>query len=513
MVITDNNGYLARQAIDDNDWIVSGADVYRPSGNVGIGTNAPAEQLHIVGDLRISTGRINSTSNTLHLLEGTGADDTSYEYVGYYSGGTRQGIILYDGQWSGANNVNNEFSITAENNNLLTLNTEADRHIALMPKGTGNVGIGSLSPIAKLVVAGDINFVNNALIANGAASSTNVDHVWYDDASTNGADGTWHFVADNSYKTAGSARLEGHHVAMTGGSANYMNGSLGLGTAAPNEKLQVVGNIRLDNNAILSVDGSYFGTGSYGIGNEGDDLSINVAGNGELEVQRNGAGVLTVGDDVSFQQDVYWPNAILGSSRNTGQFNGAAGYDFQDNGVLLENNDGESGGFMATGNSAFIWSPGDGPAGTPTGSTDPATRLLSFLDEDGMTERSWIDGDGDYFKASDAKLKQNIAPIQDALTKLAAIGGYTYSFKLHPEERRKGQRPAPAAGVLAQEVQAVLPSAVRPSLEGNLAVSYDQLVPLLIQAINEQQAAMKARNAEIEALRERIVALEGAQGQ
>ena len=133
---------------------------------IGIGSTSPAEKLHVTGDFRVSTGQINSDVANLGLMQGVRANDAAYEWIGFYSGTTRQGIILYDGPWSGANNVSNEFSITAENNNHLTLNAGTNEHILIMPKGTGKVGIGTMGPTEKLhVEGGDVKI--NATSAQG----------------------------------------------------------------------------------------------------------------------------------------------------------------------------------------------------------------------------------------------------------------------------------------------------------------------------------------------------------
>ncbi|MCB0754228.1 MAG: hypothetical protein H6603_05655 [Flavobacteriales bacterium] len=144
--------YLARWTPDGNTLGIG--TTYDNGTNVGINTTSPGERLHVSGNLRLGGGTngINSEDDNIRLhYGGVRSDDTSYEWIGFYSGTTRQGIILYDGAWSGANSLTDEFSITAENGNKLTLNTNGD-HISLMPGGTANVGIGTTSPSALLHV-------------------------------------------------------------------------------------------------------------------------------------------------------------------------------------------------------------------------------------------------------------------------------------------------------------------------------------------------------------------------
>ena len=117
---------------------------------------------------------------------------------------------------------------------------------------------------------------------------------------------------------------------------------------------------------------------------------------------------------------------------------------------------------------------------------------------------------------SDERLKDNIQPLGSTLNKLHQIEAKTYSLK-------KDEEHTPKIGVLAQEVQAVFPELVTEGADGILSVNYQGLVPVLINAINEQQlkmseqdakiAALEAQNAEIKELKEmvRVLALQQSQ--
>jgi hypothetical protein len=99
-----------------------------------------------------------------------------------------------------------------------------------------------------------------------------------------------------------------------------------------------------------------------------------------------------------------------------------------------------------------------------------------------------VDGDltlgAQIYAFSDARLKSNKIPIDNALDKIDRIRGYTYT---RPTGRRE-------AGVLAQEIKEILPEAVAvvPGAEDFLSVSYDALIPLLIEAIRELRAKIKS---------------------
>ena len=83
---------------------------------------------------------------------------------------------------------------------------------------------------------------------------------------------------------------------------------------------------------------------------------------------------------------------------------------------------------------------------------------------------------------SDERLKEDIVRIADPLGKIARISGYTYVRKDLPGRVR-------GTGVLAQEVQAVLPQVVHADEAGLLSVSYGNMVGLLVEGVKELMAA------------------------
>ena len=99
------------------------------------------------------------------------------------------------------------------------------------------------------------------------------------------------------------------------------------------------------------------------------------------------------------------------------------------------------------------------------------------------------------YYSSDARLKENVQPIPNALDSIDKINGVTFDWtadflKDQGEEDGYFVRKHDV-GVIAQEIQAVLPEAVAEREDGYLAVKYDRIVPLLIQAIKELKAEVE----------------------
>ena len=84
---------------------------------------------------------------------------------------------------------------------------------------------------------------------------------------------------------------------------------------------------------------------------------------------------------------------------------------------------------------------------------------------------------------SDIRIKENIKVIPNALDKVIKLSGYTFDRTDEDTPRQ--------TGVIAQEVQAVLPEAVTEDKDGKLSVAYGNMVGLLIESIKELEARVK----------------------
>jgi hypothetical protein len=92
---------------------------------------------------------------------------------------------------------------------------------------------------------------------------------------------------------------------------------------------------------------------------------------------------------------------------------------------------------------------------------------------------------GDLTVNSDARLKSNIISLGSTLAKLMQIDGKSYTLKSNEKENK--------IGLLAQEILEVFPELVKSGMDKNetLSVNYQGLIPVLINAIKEQQNQIK----------------------
>lgn len=90
---------------------------------------------------------------------------------------------------------------------------------------------------------------------------------------------------------------------------------------------------------------------------------------------------------------------------------------------------------------------------------------------------------------SDERLKMNITPIVSALEKVNAIAGVTYNWR-KDIPANNGLGDGLEYGVIAQELEEIIPELVHTDEDGWKSVEYSHLVPVLIEAMKERQAIL-----------------------
>ena len=124
-----------------------------------------------------------------------------------------------------------------------------------------------------------------------------------------------------------------------------------------------------------------------------------------------------------------------------------------------------------------------------TNSTSKTTGALTVSGGVGINNDLHVGGDITAFSSSDQNLKENITIIPNALDKVKALTGNTFTWK-PVNASVSGEADT---GVIAQEVEALgLPGITTTRDNGVKAVNYEKLIPILIQAIKELSAKVDA---------------------
>ncbi|MBN2778838.1 MAG: tail fiber domain-containing protein [Bacteroidales bacterium] len=477
---------------------IGNSQIYDNGTNVGIGTAGPSEKLHVNGSVR------GNQAGALRISTGSGYVDigpknTSWSH--FYTDRPRY--------WFST-------GLTVETGNIgsydenLSLQTAGITRVTVL-NSNGNVGIETTSPAQKLHVNGNIRNEGayysdgNVVIDDGGGWHRSYGQTgWYNGTYGGGfymIDATWiRTYNDKSfYHNTGIMRTDGtFQVGGSGATLNVPNngdfayrtnvlfantsGNVGIGTTAPGAKLDIKEHTDTGIMLYLTDDNSSIGENAH------KAIQIQTQGNVQAWTATNGDafynGNVGIGNSSPGQKlHVNGKIASVGSSTymfqsNTGSYGSANGYLFGyssgSTGVVLESGYSESGGFQANGDNANIWSPGD-------------QDILRIFDEDGMVLKTYFDGNGTYYNPSDINKKQNIIKIEDALSKILQINGYNFEFKLHPDEIKKGDIPKITTGVIAQELDILMPELVDHHGDDGLFVNYDGIIPYLIEAIKEQQ--------------------------
>jgi hypothetical protein len=162
------------------------------------------------------------------------------------------------------------------------------------------------------------------------------------------------------------------------------------------------------------------------------------------------------------------------------------------NGIYARTGNGTAAARTITGSgSDIIIANGDGVAGNPTIS---AGTNIPKIDASNTFTGTTNTFSGDVFAAtfqvsSDARLKENIQTLNNAVDIVNQLRGVAYV--------RDGRA---EIGVIAQEIEQILPQVVRDDTQGYKTVAYGNVVGLLIEAIKEQQKTIKELTTRLEKL-------------
>ncbi len=123
------------------------------------------------------------------------------------------------------------------------------------------------------------------------------------------------------------------------------------------------------------------------------------------------------------------------------------------------------------------------------GTNNPSAKL----DVAGTVKASAVDYN------SDARLKQNVNPITNADEILLQLNPVSYFW--NESGKKKGGNAQLQYGLIAQEVEKVLPNIVNTDSEGYKSVNYNELIPLLLKNAQEQDKKIKELQKQIEQLK------------
>jgi len=128
---------------------------------------------------------------------------------------------------------------------------------------------------------------------------------------------------------------------------------------------------------------------------------------------------------------------------------------------------------------------------------------------------AYIDENGYYYQVSDATYKENITTLNAPLSKIVKLRGVEYNHKTKSNTNNSNKKSSnttdPKAlryGFLAQEVETIIPEAVETGSSGKKFINYQAMIPLLIEAMKEQQTKIEKQTVQIQTLESQISAIQ-----
>lgn len=129
------------------------------------------------------------------------------------------------------------------------------------------------------------------------------------------------------------------------------------------------------------------------------------------------------------------------------------------------------------------------------------TGLQLIFEGSGLVTGAWT-------VLSDRKVKQNVQKITQAIDLVKQLNGVSYEYKTNADPNKifpEGR----VYGFIAQEVQKVIPEVTTTDTESDLVgIKYTEIIPLLTEAVKEQQDVIDTQNEKIVALEDRLQKIE-----
>jgi|GEM_PF-1146810 len=142
---------------------------------------------------------------------------------------------------------------------------------------------------------------------------------------------------------------------------------------------------------------------------------------------------------------------------------------------------------------------------------------ISLLSGGSLEERLFLAHDGNLTidgkfnsqgiqETSDARFKKNIAGISNALSTVLSLEGVTYNWRTE-EFPERSFTDRMEYGVIAQQIEKFVPELVSTDENGYKSVQYSHMVPLLLEAIKEQQDIINSQSKELGVLKASVEAI------
>ncbi|WP_205625917.1 tail fiber domain-containing protein, partial [Flavobacterium hydatis] len=292
----------------------------------------------------------------------------------------------------------------------------------------------------------------------------------------------------------------------------YQMGRIGIGTNSPSKELSVVGNAVISKS--LQVDGENVGNGTvrtglyFGSTTSGEGITSNRAttANGNvygldfwtantkrMSIASNGnVGIGKLNPETALDVVGITRSSVLqvNNGLSTGNYNNPAELNFVRNAAFDRWILGASLG--GRGNDIFELVHVAGSSFTNRVFVYNRTNSSFAINQADANAsfRFYVNGAAGgtttWSQSSDRRFKKDIAPITNALDKIMKIDGVGYNWKAD-EFKEMSFDQKHQLGVIAQDIEKVLPEAVTVDDKGYYSVSYTTIIPVLVEAVKEQQ--------------------------